>query len=72
MRLTNFTDYALRLLMFAAAHEDRLITIEEVSEGLQDLAGHLMKVTNSLTRAGYLTAVRGRSGGLKLAKPPPR
>ena len=70
MRLTNFTDYALRLLMFAAAHEDRLITIEEVSEVYKISRGHLMKVTNSLTRAGYLTAVRGRSGGLKLAKPP--
>ncbi|MDE2330982.1 MAG: Rrf2 family transcriptional regulator [Bradyrhizobium sp.] len=70
MRLTNFTDYALRLLMFAAAHEDRLITIEEVTEVYQISRGHLMKVTNTLTRAGYLKAVRGRSGGLKLAKPP--
>ncbi|MBU6456081.1 MAG: Rrf2 family transcriptional regulator [Bradyrhizobium sp.] len=70
MRLTNFTDYALRLLMFAAAHEDRLITIEEVTEVYKISRGHLMKVTNSLTRAGYLKAVRGRSGGLKLAKSP--
>ena len=63
MRLTYFTDYALRLLMFAAAHEDRLITIEEVTEVYKISRGHLMKVTNTLTRAGYLTAVRGRSGG---------
>jgi Rrf2 family nitric oxide-sensitive transcriptional repressor len=70
MRLTSFTDYALRLLMFAAAHEERLITIEEVSEVYQISRAHLMKVTNSLTRAGYLKAVRGRSGGLMLAKPP--
>ena len=41
MRLTNFTDYALRLLMFAAAHEDRLITIEEVSEVYKISRGHL-------------------------------
>jgi len=70
MRLTTFTDFALRLLMYAAAHEDRLITIEEVSDVYDISRAHLMKVTNSLTRAGYLKAVRGRSGGLMLAKPP--
>ena len=70
MRLTNFTDFALRLLMYAAAHEDRLITIEEVSEVYDISRAHLMKVTNTLTRAGFLKAVRGRSGGLTLARPP--
>src|SRR5215471_13236521 len=70
MRLTNFTDFALRLLMYAAAHEDRLITIEEASEVYDISRAHLMKITNALTRAGYLKAVRGRSGGLTLAKPP--
>jgi Rrf2 family transcriptional regulator, nitric oxide-sensitive transcriptional repressor len=70
MRLTSFTDFALRLLMFAAAHEDRLITIEEASEVYNISRAHLMKVTNTLTRAGFLKSVRGRSGGLMLAKPP--
>ena len=70
MRLTNFSDYCLRLLMYAAAREDRLITIEEVSEIYDISRGHLMKVANTLTKAGYLRAVRGRSGGLMLAKPP--
>lgn len=70
MRLTSFTDFALRLLMLAAAHEDRLITVEEASEIYDISRAHLMKVTNTLTRAGYLTAVRGRSGGLTLAKEP--
>lgn len=70
MRLTNFTDFALRLLMYAAAHEDRLITIEEASEVYDISRAHLMKITNTLTRAGFLKAVRGRSGGLMLAKPP--
>ena len=69
MRLTNFTDYALRLLMYAAAHEDRLITIEETSEVYNISRAHLMKITNTLTRAGFLKAVRGRSGGLILARP---
>lgn len=70
MRLTNFSDYCLRLLMYAAARQDRLITIEEVSGVYNISRAHLMKVANTLTRAGYLNAVRGRSGGLALAKPP--
>jgi len=70
MRLTSFTDYALRLLMYAAAHEDRLITVDEASEVYGISRAHLMKITNTLTRAGFLKAVRGRSGGLTLAKPP--
>lgn len=72
MRLTNFSDYALRLLMYAAVRKDSLITIEEVS-GIYGISrAHLMKIANALTRAGYLKAVRGRSGGLALAKPPNR
>ena len=70
MRLTNFSDYALRLLMFAAAQTDRLITIEETAELYGISRAHLMKVANQLTRSGFLKAVRGRSGGLTLAKLP--
>lgn len=70
MRLTNFSDYALRVLMYAAAREERLITIEETAKVYGISRAHLMKVVNQLTRAGYLKAVRGRSGGLALAKRP--
>jgi Rrf2 family transcriptional regulator, nitric oxide-sensitive transcriptional repressor len=70
MRLTNFSDFCLRFLMYAAARPDRLITIEEVSKVYNISRAHLMKVANTLTKAGYLKAVRGRSGGLALAKPP--
>ena len=72
MRLTNFSDYALRVLMYAAVQSDRLITIEETAEVYGISRAHLMKVANQLTRAGYLKAVRGRSGGLALAKRPNR
>ena len=72
MRLTNFSDYALRLLLYAAACQDRLITIEETAEIYGISRAHLMKVANVLTRAGYLKAVRGRSGGLALGKRPNR
>jgi Rrf2 family nitric oxide-sensitive transcriptional repressor len=70
MRLTNFSDYALRVLMYAAAREDRLITIDETANVYGISRAHLMKVVNQLTRSGYLRAVRGRSGGLALAKRP--
>lgn len=70
MRLTRFSDYAFRLLIFAASHEGRLITIEEAARKFSISRGHVMKVANELTRAGFLKAVRGRSGGLLLGKPP--
>jgi Rrf2 family nitric oxide-sensitive transcriptional repressor len=70
MRLTNFSDYALRLLIYAAARNDRLVTIEETAKVYGVSRAHLMKIANMLTRAGYLKAVRGRSGGLMLAKMP--
>jgi Rrf2 family nitric oxide-sensitive transcriptional repressor len=69
MQLTKFSDYALRVLMYAHAAGDRRVTIEEMAASYCVSRAHLMKVVNALTRAGYLTAVRGRSGGLKLAKP---
>jgi Rrf2 family nitric oxide-sensitive transcriptional repressor len=69
MRLTNFSDYALRVLMYAGSKEDRLITIDETSRFYGISRAHLMKVVNALTRTGYLKAVRGRSGGLTLGKP---
>jgi Rrf2 family nitric oxide-sensitive transcriptional repressor len=70
MRLTNFSDYALRVLMYAAARDGRLITIDETANVYGISRAHLMKVVNQLTRSGYLKAVRGRSGGLALAKRP--
>ena len=70
MRLTNFSDYALRLMMYAAARRDGLVTIEETAVLYRLSRAHLMKVANQLTRAGFLKATRGRNGGLSLAKKP--
>jgi Rrf2 family nitric oxide-sensitive transcriptional repressor len=55
--------------MYAHAAGDRRVTIEEMAASYRISRAHLMKVVNALTRAGYLTAVRGRSGGLMLARP---
>lgn len=69
MRLTSFSDYALRMLMFAASTDGKPFTIEEAARAFNVSRTHLNKVANTLTRGGFLTALRGRSGGLVLAKP---
>src|SRR5262249_13450827 len=69
MQLTKFSDYALRVLMYAHAAGGRRVTIEEMAGAYDISRAHLMKLVNALTRAGSLTAVRGRSGGLTLARP---
>ena len=68
MRLTMYTDFALRLLMYLALHEDRMTTIREVAAGYGISRHHLMKVSYDLVAAGYIKTERGKGGGLKLAK----
>jgi len=68
MRLTHFSDYALRLMMYAAARKDELITIEETAELYGLSRAHLMKVANQLTRAGFLKATRGRNGSRSVGR----
>jgi Rrf2 family nitric oxide-sensitive transcriptional repressor len=69
MRLTLYTDYALRMLMYLALKEDGLATIEGVAKSYGASKNHLMKVAHQLGMAGYIETVRGRRGGLRLAKP---
>ncbi len=69
MRLTIYTDYSLRLLIYLALKEDGLATIAEVAKQYGISKNHLMKVAHQLGVAGYVETVRGRSGGLRLAKP---
>ncbi|PBB81211.1 BadM/Rrf2 family transcriptional regulator [Mesorhizobium sp. WSM3879] len=70
MRLTSFSDYALRMLMYTASAGGQLITIEEAARTFNVSKTHLNKVANTLTRSGYLKAIRGRSGGLILGRRP--
>lgn len=70
MRLTFYSDYSLRLLMYCATRPDELVTIQEVADAYRISKNHLMKVAFELGRKGYLETVRGRGGGLKLARPP--
>ena len=69
MKLTLFTDYAFRLLIQVAAADPELVTISKTAESYGISRNHLTKIANDLVRGGYLAAVRGRSGGLRLAKP---
>lgn len=70
MQLTRYTDYALRTLMYLSARPDRLVTITEISRAYGISHNHLTKVTHDLVKHGFVSSVRGRNGGLRLAKPP--
>ena len=70
MRLSEYTDYTLRVLMYCAAHRDRLVTIGELAEHHGLSKNHLMKVVNDLARQGLLETTRGRGGGLRLLAEP--
>jgi Rrf2 family nitric oxide-sensitive transcriptional repressor len=70
VRLTVYTDYSLRLLLYAALKPDGLITIGEVADAYGISRNHLTKVVHQLGLAGYLATVRGKGGGLRLARSP--
>jgi len=70
MRLTDYTDYTLRVLMFCALNPDRSVTIAELAESHAVSKNHLMKIVNDLARQGLLQTKRGRGGGFRLLKNP--
>ena len=69
MRLSLFSDYSLRVLMYAAGKNDPF-SISEVAEAYHVSRHHLVKVVNQLSHLGYLETRRGRGGGISLGQPP--
>jgi Rrf2 family nitric oxide-sensitive transcriptional repressor len=69
MRLTTFSDYSLRVLMFVAAAPEGRATISQVASAFNISENHLVKVVHFLGRHGILLNTRGRRGGLQLARP---
>ncbi|MCT4703040.1 nitric oxide-sensing transcriptional repressor NsrR [Enterobacteriaceae bacterium H20N1] len=70
MQLTSFTDYGLRALIYMASlPEGKMTSISEVTEVYGVSRNHMVKIINQLSRAGFVTAVRGKNGGIRLGRP---
>lgn len=70
MRLTSYTDYALRTLMYLAINRDHLATIQDIADTHGIAKNHLTKVVHHLGVLGLIDTVRGRNGGLRLGREP--
>jgi len=71
MQLTLHTDFSLRVLIYLSLNKSgELVTINEISDHFEMLKNHLTKVVNHLAQKGYVDTVRGKNGGLRLAKKP--
>jgi Rrf2 family nitric oxide-sensitive transcriptional repressor len=69
MKLTVFTDYSLRVLMYLAVAPDRRATVAEISQAFGIKPNHLTKVVHRLGKQGWVATARGKGGGLSLARP---
>ncbi len=70
MHLTRFSDYSLRVLVYLAVKGEERSTIQEIASSFDISRNHLMKVVQDLNHKGYITAIRGKNGGLLLKKSP--
>ena len=69
MRLTRFTDYGLRTLIYLAVRPEQLASIADIATAYAISESHMTKVIHALGKAGLIETLRGRNGGLRLARP---
>lgn len=69
MKLTRYSDYALRIALFLTVNGDRLVSVGEIAETYDLPRGNVMKLVTDLVNAGFFASVRGRAGGVRLARP---
>lgn len=69
MRLTDYTDYSLRTLIYVAVHPGELVTIQRIAVAFGIPKNHLIKIVQKLGQEGFLHTVRGRAGGIELGRP---
>lgn len=72
MKLTQYSDLGLRLLMYLALREGESVTIQEASDRFVISKNHLVKISHQLTKQGLIVRTRGRNGGVRLARSPER
>ncbi len=72
MRLTDHTDYSLRTLLYVAVYPDELVHVQSLADAFDIPKNHLVKIVQKLGQLGFLHTVRGRSGGIRLGRPPER
>lgn len=70
MRLTAYTNYALRTLVYCALHPNQLVRIQDIAEAHGISRAHLLKAARQLGQLGFLENVRGRTGGVRLGMAP--
>lgn len=69
MKLTQYSDLGLRMLMYLALRNGESVTIQEVSERFAVSKNHMVKISHQLTKQGLIESLRGRNGGVRLARP---
>lgn len=69
MRLTQFSNYALRTLQFAALKAPNRVRVDDIAKAHGISRHHLLKAVNRLSHEGFLDVTRGRGGGVRLARP---